>query len=399
MNDDLLISLRKYSPRDGRDPLENFITEAFVWLLKSNDEFSAVFLKMISKSGALDVQDYPDKNFSGAHWETQSNFNGFYPDMVAILDGVAFVFENKAWARLHKNQLENYRKHELNGVEKTFIILITATEKQHEQEPDLALCWRDVYRLMEDFLAENQGDSVFQSFMKLLEHEGMGPQAPISHESILSYFAARDFKKNIEQLIKLANAREYWQKFIPDESLALSPNRNPRGGIFGEGWGRIGLNLIGEDRVSAWTPGLFVGFLLDGEIDHKTKPSAPKSGPDFCVIIDFAKEYHREYPKHPLYQSLVNRLKVVFKQPHIQYQLYCHLEEDPGSAKNPWHPVHIRMPMLELFRGTQTIEQQLEVFLKASGDILEILFEGTEIQELREELRESIHGAQLPRAS
>lgn len=40
MKTDLLTSLRKYKVTDKQDPIENFITEAFAWLLKNYDDFS-----------------------------------------------------------------------------------------------------------------------------------------------------------------------------------------------------------------------------------------------------------------------------------------------------------------------------------------------------------------------
>jgi len=36
----LLESVRKYHPRKGTDPLENFITEAFAWMLNDCPEFA-----------------------------------------------------------------------------------------------------------------------------------------------------------------------------------------------------------------------------------------------------------------------------------------------------------------------------------------------------------------------
>ncbi|MEM6502043.1 MAG: hypothetical protein AAF685_09415, partial [Cyanobacteria bacterium P01_C01_bin.89] len=43
MGNGLLSSLRKYRPREGHDPLENFITEAFAWILRKHPDFSVFF--------------------------------------------------------------------------------------------------------------------------------------------------------------------------------------------------------------------------------------------------------------------------------------------------------------------------------------------------------------------
>lgn len=47
MDDSLLVRLRSYRPREGRDSLEDFVTEAFCWLLRQSEEFSKYFLKEI----------------------------------------------------------------------------------------------------------------------------------------------------------------------------------------------------------------------------------------------------------------------------------------------------------------------------------------------------------------
>ena len=44
METGLLESLRKYRPREGKDPLENFITEAFAWILNNYSDFAEFFI-------------------------------------------------------------------------------------------------------------------------------------------------------------------------------------------------------------------------------------------------------------------------------------------------------------------------------------------------------------------
>ena len=46
----LFEALRKYSPREGNDPLENFITEGFAWLLNKYPEFGEFFLQYFADS-------------------------------------------------------------------------------------------------------------------------------------------------------------------------------------------------------------------------------------------------------------------------------------------------------------------------------------------------------------
>ena len=103
MKNDLLTSLRKYRITHKRDSKENFITEAFAWLLKNYPNFSSYFIKDLKNrlNSTINVSE-------NLKWDTQKNFDGVYPDMVCEFDDNAFVFEHKAWSYLHQNQLQNY---------------------------------------------------------------------------------------------------------------------------------------------------------------------------------------------------------------------------------------------------------------------------------------------------
>jgi len=72
MNDDLLISLRKFKRSDKRDPIENFITEAFAWLLKTYPKYSDYLLKdLFLRLGNGTILP------SNANWNTQVNFKEY----------------------------------------------------------------------------------------------------------------------------------------------------------------------------------------------------------------------------------------------------------------------------------------------------------------------------------
>lgn len=101
----LLINLRNYSPGDGNDPLENFITEAFAWQLNAHPSLAEFFLaSVIAELGGTAIV-----SASGHVWNTQMNLGGKRPDMVLETTSMAFIFEQKAWVQLHDDQLENYR--------------------------------------------------------------------------------------------------------------------------------------------------------------------------------------------------------------------------------------------------------------------------------------------------
>lgn len=198
MEHSLLVSLRKYRPREGDNPLENFITEAFAWLLKNYDSFSEYFIDKILNLLGVEI------DADAFDWSTQVNFGGVFPDMLCRIGDTALVFENKAWSHLHENQLDNYRLYASQNFNDSYLILITAAASQHSQNPDLALCWSDVYVWIQEWIdsQDDEPDFIFKDFLLLIKNEGMGSPAPISNEAILSYYPSRGFKQQISDLIK-----------------------------------------------------------------------------------------------------------------------------------------------------------------------------------------------------
>ncbi len=144
--DNLFTALRKYRPTADRDPIEDFVTEAFAWLLRRHTDLATTFLHDLSQR----LQSPPWAARSGPSWKTQVVFDGGRLDMVAEFADVAVVFEHKVWSPLGENQLGRYRE----ASEKLWpggsaLVLITASARQHEPGADVCLTWADVYRTIE----------------------------------------------------------------------------------------------------------------------------------------------------------------------------------------------------------------------------------------------------------
>lgn len=370
MNKGLLESVRKYRPREGKDPLENFITEAFAWILGNHSEFSEYFLDKI-----LIELSIPDFGMSGnnCEWLTQTSFDGFFPDMVCISNGRAIVFENKVWAKLHTNQINNYKTYAERTFDESRVVLITASKSQHSQSADLALCWSDIHRWMSNWKGMKSDNSfVLHDFVSLLESEGLGPPAPISHEAILSYYSSVNLKSNLRSLIGRVKHKDWEKNMASDYSLTLEKQ-----------WGRLGLNLL-----KSWDPGIFVGVLLDGS-DHRTTPISLAKGPDLCVILDFESRHHSYYPSDSDYLEFVDAVSKRVNSLNGVWEFYDHLNDRAVARANRWHPIHIRMPILDVFSGTQLSDEQDERFYANANEILEIINCEPAFWRLRDKLKKS----------
>lgn len=361
----LLESLRRYRPREGKDPLENFFTEAFAWILRHSPDFSKYILEKLGLEKEIDI--------SNCNWDTQYNFNGLYPDMVCISGNSALIFEHKCWSGLHENQIKNYRDYAKENFENYKIILVTASKFQHEQNPDFSLCWNDIYDYILEWEHEMITESfIFADFWQLIASVGMGPLAPISSESLRYYYASDKFKVNISNMIKSDLEERYGKDW---RELYI---KTGRGKAYGEADGRVGLNLYVN-----WRPGLFVGFLLDGA-DHRTEPIDKFKGPDFCIIVSFEQDLHLEYQKNKYYKLFVSNMSNNIIRLNKGWELYHHIE-DKAKNPNPWHPIHIRKTAINVFAGTQTFEKQANVFYNAAKPVLTMIVEDPNWKMLRSE--------------
>ncbi|MGO2135550.1 MAG: hypothetical protein ACTH3S_08985 [Marinobacter sp.] len=357
----LLTSLRKYRPRENTNPVENFITEAFAWLLRKDDGLSHSLINHIAQQ----LSD-TDKKFSlpsgDVIWSTQANYNGVFPDMEAKWPGMRMVFEHKVWAGLHDNQLKNYRDYHQDAGTDYRLILITGHHSQHAQNPDLALCWDDIYVLFENHLEVSRQSAnawIIKDFLQLLKSEGLGPAAPISHTAIFHYQEAISLSSQLEALMHIAIKNEWSMPGYRSEV-------KKKEGVLGIQFSRQS-SETGADAT--WTPGVFVGFFLDGW-DHRVE-NRLKDGLKMCLKISISGKYHADYPEWAEYKELIKDLADQAAKSSRGWVFYNHRAE--ANPFNPWHPLYLEYPMIDVFRGTETMAEQEQRFIKLAEEVLGML--------------------------
>ena len=380
----LFEALRRYSPKENRDPLENFITEGFAWILNEYPEFGKFFLQDLKEKLKWSI------GYDDCEWRTQENFGGKYPDMVCYFNEEkrAIVFEHKTQRRgLHDKQLVNYRDYADQEFADHRIVLITATQQQHEQDPDLALCWSDIYNLISNWEERGNNELLIKDFQQLLKSVGLGPPAPISHTAIQYYHEIMDLPKNIRDLVTRVKVREdqkkEWKEIIKKDYALFSPTQRGKDDY----WGRIGIELLAWEDESGHGPGnIFVGIMVDGK-DHKIEPIDPVKGPDFCLIIgSFSYSLLDLYNTKEEYKKLVTVLEKKVAQLNDGWEFYNHL--DDHNDPNKHHPIHIRKPMLDVFCGTESCEDQEQRFYEVASKLIKLVAEEESFWALRESCRE-----------
>lgn len=341
--------------------VEDFITNAFCWLL-SNTVCGERFVDHLGSLGSEGFK-LPELDRDNLKWETQTQFprgDGYRvrPDMTCTdTNGKrGIVFEHKAWSELHDRQLKNYR--EYHPFEEAPIVLITAHPGQHRPGANLSLCWYQVYRWLKKHLETEQDpvvEFVVRNFCTLLDRKGLGPMKPLRDEDLRNYFDVRELLRNL-----LRNLRATMLAVSGREWRGDVVNRTVR-----ERWGRVGFDLRGK-----WNPGVFVGVLLDGS-DHGTSPLCLKKGPDACVILDVDRKL-QPATKICAYQRLETELESKSKDLPQGWKLYNHARDEKGL--NPWHPYHIRCPLIDVLAGTETAEAQVDKFYEDAHKVVELIW-------------------------
>lgn len=371
MDSSLLVSLRQYRPREGRDSLENFVTEVFAWLLRNASGISEAVLERLQTAMPEGKGFDLPRDSEEVEWSTQSRLGSRRPDMQATWPGMALIFEHKVWFGLSDDQITGYRDlaHQEFPDAEVRVVAITASLHQHSKEADACLCWNDIYKTLDQYLGKVEEATErfhIENFLALLAHEGLQPAAPIAHEAIRYFPTAGKLPQQLEDAFKPLAARDW-----PVDGDYQAEMKRLR-------WGRIGIELHRTDAKRKWSPGIFIGCVLDGRdhlINHRNKESVKLQ-----LILDFSNGLHRHYPTMDSYRALKATLAEITRG--SRWTFYDHLEE--GKA-NTWHPLYLETPLLEILRGTQTMEEQRERLFEAACEGLKMLQNGGHLASLKNE--------------
>ncbi|MDT0501764.1 MULTISPECIES: PD-(D/E)XK nuclease family protein [unclassified Halomonas] len=371
MDSSLLVSLRKYRPREGRDSLENFITEVFAWLLRNASGISETMLARLQRAMPEEEGFDLPRDSEDVEWSTQTRLGSRRPDMQVIWPGMALIFEHKVWSGLGDNQITGYRdlaRQKYTGAE-IRVVAITASRHQYSKAADANLCWSDIYKMLEQYLGGVEKSTErfhIENFLALLAHEGLQPAAPIAHEAIRYFPTAGKLPQQLEQAFTPLAARDW-----PVGSGYQPEMKRLR-------WGRIGIEFLRTEARRKWSPGIFIGCVLDGSdhlINHRIEDTVKLQ-----LILDFSNGLRRYYPFMDNYRALKATVAEMATGTH--WTFYDHGEE---AQANTYHPFYLETPLLEILRGSTTMEEQRELIFSAGCEALDILQCGGFLDKLKGE--------------
>ena len=377
---------------------EDFITEVFCWILQQEDVGKAFleFLEEQTRQHGTDTNNITDI-ISGikedeCSWSTQESYrisSGVKrPDMICECESgkQALVFEHKVWAKLHTDQLKNYREigKEEYGNDKFAIVLITARRYQKEQNPDLHFLWSDVYDWLNEWLRKRLPDSasntdaddanlefVCRNFLTLLEQRGLGPMPSIRDKHFEAFGYMRDAEEGRQRIRGLLNvvANDFeWETNL----LALKERGQDVANTsrkIRDHWGRIDFNLLND-----WKPNIVV-CILTGWGDGWGLDDLHA-----CVMLDLDKTLWGLY-----YKEYHDKLFKFLKKGEEKLKKGWGICDDRKVSES--HPIGIRRKLEDILLPELPGEQQADALLKEMKSAVELIVNQDMFWEMRENMK------------
>ncbi len=379
MSDSLFSALRKYRKTEAIDPIENFITEGFAWLLRNTKALSDEFVDYLR----LKLPDILPLTHSSPQWGTQHTFPGGQIDMLADFGSFVFIFEHKVWSSLAPGSLDKYKRYTEENPKwshgykqkQNKLILITGSARLHGQDPDLALTWSDIHKFLTLWLGKHSDQNLVRDFVDMLTQENLGPPAPVSYESMICHFPAQSLKKNLLNITSQAATLKDWnwvsQKIGFDKSIAI-PRRPAK---FEEG-------LVGFEVLD----GQFLDINITTVLENKCiEPLNYHLGPDFCLILCFDsikwKKFQTDFYASDEYTKLRSRLKTDSGEWNFLDSRF-----EPTTTTPWWLALCLRKSLSKVLEGTITLDEQVARLILHGTEAINLLLAGGELEHLTQRL-------------
>lgn len=381
----LLAAVRKYPVGDA-DPFENFLTEGWAWILRSDDDLCSKFVAwitadLVSEEEPLDVA-------------TQFRVKSGFIDLLVETENFVLIFEHKTWSGFGDNQIEKYH----TDISKKFagkqVVCVAITGYVYscatsQSVKTFSKTWGSIGQWLgqvaekPEFADDHTKQFVLRTFINLIEHEGLGMKKALDIDALKVFYTFSELEPSIKQLflnIRTCHPWEKYSKLVPRADKKMEP-RSIR-----QRWGRIGIEL---GRPEDWTPGLFFGVLVNN-YDHFVEPSNKENGPDLCLIVDLDSKVQNFLKKSLMqdiekYQQFTSDLATLAK--NIGWDFHDHIS-DKLKQKNYWHPLYVRKPLSQVLEGASSFEEQQERITIAMAKIFDAITAMPSYFELKKSLKE-----------
>lgn len=325
----LFYYLTSYVPTEKRESKEDFLTQAFAWILVEFPPFTYYYLDFLNEKLYQNTKKEGIKKGENYKYmiETQRQLDGGHSRLDLLINiklsngkKVHYICEHKVESELSENQISRYMSlaSEIDNDKSSqfYSVLLTKNTKQHTQYADVRIVWGDIKELIDSFLQDyTKGTDkeyifILKQLSLYLTEKGLEKAKPIVKEDLENHnFEIKGFKKDsyIEKTLNYFVYRlagEIEDLIEQDKLVSVLPNikglseANIKPTVTKSSWGRKGINIFGNEWDSnksyndvdlfngAWKVGLFVGFLFN-PTDHELEDAPDREkGFDMVIIMD-----------------------------------------------------------------------------------------------------------------
>jgi hypothetical protein len=362
----LFEALFDFHPREGHTPKENFLTESFAYLLRTEQSVLDQWLSKLLRTNAERVTCNINTRQPEDNSETATLI---YPDMV--IDGqlsdqklFAVYCEHKWDSPCDPKQLKRYRNMVEQKGNHARLVFVGATHKQRleavgclQDNVNDCFLWEEVFSTL-DVLPEKS--KILKEFLDFMKNHGLSPARLLTVERMKAYPQASDCMDSLKNLANKLHTDYSW-KAIPQCFFASN-------GVY-DAWGRVAIRLATEGK----RPVMALGFLYDGEIDHKVTLINPDKGFDLLLRIEASpgKNQSSILPVLDLLKAKRDELK------QKAASVLC--KGDSGNG-NKHTMLIVRDCLADVIENAKTEAEQLEAIHKKLTTWLDILFSDGKIE-------------------
>lgn len=277
----LFNSLFEFHPRDGHTPKENFLSEAFAYVLATCDAARDAWLSR-ALGRPVRANQFEVTTRQSEHDE---DFVSVFPDMriQGVLDDETpfDIYSEHKWnSHCNPGQLRRYLKLVSKHGNHSSLVFIGASrcQKKEAEKCDArlkgkAFLWSDVFEALE--LINAKSDLLVQ-FLDFMKTHGLSPGTAIQPSVMVAYIQSTGFLASLVHCANKLNDDFEWDcfpaRYRTDDSREVR-NR----------WGRVAI----EFTTPGWKPTISVGFLFD-EYDHGVTFVNRQKGIDLFLRIETA---------------------------------------------------------------------------------------------------------------
>lgn len=379
MPDNLLVSLQKYAPRPKFNPLENFTTEAFAWLLRNNAGALNAFLTLIASKISEKSEKRQQKDNlnlkplnlnvdpTDVRSETQVQLSSGIADLVLYLPDSTIVVEIKVWASGSKDQVTNYAASLKEQKYPTVITVFLAPGlPSQKEEADVIIRWADVYKV----LSKGDPDERRLEFLGYLDSQGLAPGLDLD-------CAAMIYAPEVYRFIDVISTK--WQAILdtlePSKDFPISFRTNE--------WGRSGIMWKRTNLANSyWNPAITIAVLYDPR-DHCLEPITKSQGSIFMLSVDIGSIFFSKLKiTDTEWTKFKESVKLSCASGNLQgWKCFDGLEYYKDNLKkcNWWHPLIVYKPIFELLvnrpnkKMSYSSEEIKDIFEKETKFLLEAI--------------------------